>query len=112
MLVARQDIRVPRVLVQIPIGLVEAHAGKGARVDAREELLGVLQMTFAIRGARGEPRKGVERMVMRLEGDRSFAVRIDDASSHRGGLRGVRERPVAGRRGTRPRDKLRGKSCG
>src|SRR3989442_5803379 len=109
MLVARQDIRVPRGLVQIPIGLVEAHAGKGARVDAREELLGVLQMTFAIRGARGEPRKVVERMVMRLEVDRSFAVRIDDVSSHRGGLHAVRQRTVRGARVPGPRDALRGK---
>src|SRR6185437_8150028 len=77
-LVAGQDIGIPRMLVQHALGLVERDLREFALVDAGDQVLVVFQMAGAVRRPRREAREIVERLMMRDEIRRAVGARRDD----------------------------------
>src|SRR6185436_19819461 len=76
-LVAARHVRIARMLVQPAHRLVERDLRQRALVDGGGEVVVVLEVLLAVRLARREALVVVERLVVRLEGERARAVRVD-----------------------------------
>src|SRR5262245_28607689 len=78
--VPAQEIGVGGMLVEASNRLVEHNGGEPSRIDVAQQILTVPQMLVAVRGARGEPGKVVEGLMVRLEIDRVVFTRVNHAS--------------------------------
>src|SRR5260221_10478031 len=78
MRVAGQQVGIRRMLVEAPDRLVERHRKQPARIDVAQEILAIFQMLLPVSRAGREPRKVVERLMMRLEIDGVVLAGIND----------------------------------
>src|ERR1043165_6517665 len=84
--------------------LVERHGGQRAAVDRLEEILAVLQVQVALRGARCEAGVEIEGMVMWLEVRAALVTIVDDLAFLLGRPPSVGQRRVPASRIPGPAD--------